>query len=151
QEADHYFNAPDRDFAKTDEALRIRSIGANNFLTYKGAKRDQTTKTRKEIEVSLGSGADAANQFAELLKCLGYKPVAIVRKERRKFRWQHNGFDVEATLDEVDKVGSFVELEIVGAEEVYERARDTLFELAREFGLGESERRSYLEMYLHGA
>ena len=27
QEADHYFNAPDRDFARTDEALRLRRIG----------------------------------------------------------------------------------------------------------------------------
>ena len=32
-EADHYLNAPDRDFAQTDEALRVRSVGAKNFIT----------------------------------------------------------------------------------------------------------------------
>ena len=26
EEADHYFNAPDRDFAQTDEAFRLRRI-----------------------------------------------------------------------------------------------------------------------------
>ena len=45
-EADHYLNAPDRDFARTDEALRLRRIGEQNFLTYKGPRRDATSKTR---------------------------------------------------------------------------------------------------------
>ena len=40
EEADRYFNAPDRDFAKTDEAVRIRQIGHANFVTYKGPKTD---------------------------------------------------------------------------------------------------------------
>src|SRR5262245_2449607 len=53
EEADHYFNAPDRDFARTDEALRIRRIGSANCVTYKGPKRDLQTKTRTEIEVPL--------------------------------------------------------------------------------------------------
>ena len=44
-EADHYFNAPDRDFARTDEALRVRRIGTSNHVTYKGPKRDAQTKT----------------------------------------------------------------------------------------------------------
>ena len=28
RETDRYFNAPDRDFAKTDEVLRLRTIGS---------------------------------------------------------------------------------------------------------------------------
>jgi adenylate cyclase class 2 len=150
EEADHYFNAPDRDFAKTDEALRIRCIGDANFVTYTGPKRDAQTKTRQEIEVPLGSGAAAASQFGEVLQALGYRPVAVVHKRRRKFHWQHEGFTVEASLDQVDRVGHFVELEIVGEEDVYERARDSLLQLAQELGLNQSERRSYLEMLLKG-
>ena len=60
EEADHYFNAPDRDFARTDEALRIRRIGDHNRITYKGPKRDAVTKTRTEIELPIGDGAETA-------------------------------------------------------------------------------------------
>ena len=38
-DADHYVNAPDRDFARTDEALRLRRTGSANHVTYKGPKR----------------------------------------------------------------------------------------------------------------
>ena len=83
QEADHYFNAPDRDFARTDEALRLRRIGSDNYITYKGPKLDAQTKTRTEIEVPLATGDEAADAFDRLLVHLGYRPVAVVRKRRR--------------------------------------------------------------------
>ena len=50
EDTDHYFNAPDRDFARTDEAVRLRRIGPANYLTYKGPKRDADTKTRTFAE-----------------------------------------------------------------------------------------------------
>src|SRR5438132_14309314 len=53
RDADHYFNAPDRDFARTDEAFRVRIVGQTNYVTYKGPKLDRETKTRLEIEVAL--------------------------------------------------------------------------------------------------
>src|SRR4051794_9275883 len=76
EEADHYFNAPDRDFAETDEALRVRRIGASNRVTYKGPKRDAQTKTRTEIEVGFDAGQAAAEDFMRLLQNLGYRAVA---------------------------------------------------------------------------
>ena len=51
QHRDTYFNHPARDFAETDEAFRIRSIGDDNRLTYKGPLVDKQTKTRQEVEV----------------------------------------------------------------------------------------------------
>ena len=51
EQSDLYFNHPARDFAKTDEALRLRSVGDEHFITYKGPKLDATTKTRQEIEL----------------------------------------------------------------------------------------------------
>ncbi len=47
RQVDAYFNHPARDFAQTDEAFRIRSIGDENYLTYKGPKLDRTVKTRR--------------------------------------------------------------------------------------------------------
>jgi len=147
-EADHYFNAPDRDFARTDEALRIRRTGTANYVTYKGPKRDLQTKTRTEIEVPLGDGDGAADDFARILVQLCYRPVAVVRKQRRTFRLERDGFQLAVTLDEVAGVGKFAELEIDVGEEKLDAARATLLRVAQELGLADSERRSYLELLL---
>jgi adenylate cyclase class 2 len=147
-DADHYFNAPDRDLAVTDEALRIRRIGDRNFVTYKGPKRDALTKTRTEIEVALAPGSQPAEEFARLLVHLGYRPVAVVRKARRLFHLRRGGFALEVTLDDVEGVGRFAELEIQAPEEQLKAARDVLLQTAADLGLSAGERRSYLELLL---
>src|SRR5437879_735373 len=76
-EEDHYLNAPDRDFARTDEAFRLRRIGEKNYLTYKGPRHDATSKTRPEIEVPCPPGDEAAEAFLKLFHHLGYRFTAI--------------------------------------------------------------------------
>jgi adenylate cyclase class 2 len=147
-DADHYFNAPDRDFARTDEALRLRRIGNANFVTYKGPKRDLQTKTRTEIEVPLADGDTAAESFTQILRHLGYRPVAVVKKRRQLYHLESGGYPIEICLDTVEGVGRFVELEIVAPEEQLDAARDVLLRLAADWGLTRSERRSYLELLL---
>src|SRR5687767_4564457 len=100
-EADHYYNAPDRDFARTDEALRLRRIGSRNLATYKGPKQAGPAKTRTEIEAPLGDGPEVADKFCRLLEHLGYRATAVVRKRRRIFKFSRDGFDLEACLDDV--------------------------------------------------
>lgn len=148
QEIDQYFNAPDRDFARTDEALRLRRIDKVNLVTYKGPKRDAQTKTRTEIEVPLAEDAATAEAFARLLTHLGYRPVAVVRKQRRIYHLEKGTFSLDVALDEVHGVGSFVEIEILAPEERLEDARSVVQELATTLGLTTSERRSYLELLL---
>lgn len=148
QDVDRYFNAPDRDFARTDEALRIRSNGKANFVTYKGPKLDAQSKTRTEIEVPLAAGADVAERFGLLLEHLGYRPVHVVRKERRTFELSWEDFHVELCLDEVAGVGRFVELECQSEEAHWEGVRDALLRLAAQLDLKSVERRSYLELSL---
>ena len=148
QEVDQYFNAPDRDFARTDEALRLRRIGSTNFVTYKGPKTDSQTKTRSEIEVPLAPGDTVAKQFSDLLVHLGYRAVAAVTKRRVVCHLHREAFDLEACLDDVDEVGKFVELEILAPPEALDAARAVLLKMAKEMGLGPQERRSYLEMLL---
>ena len=147
-EVDHYFNAPDRDFARTDEALRIRRIGACNFVTYKGPKLDAQTKTRSEVEVALAPGEAVLEAFTRLLIHLGYRPVAAVRKHRQTFRLLKDGFEIEVALDEVEKVGRYAELEIQAPEDRSPDARKALLSVASELGVSNSERRSYLELLL---
>jgi adenylate cyclase class 2 len=148
QDVDQYLNAPDRDFAKTDEALRLRCIGDANFLTYKGPKRDAQTKTRTELEIPLRDGSAAADEMFRLFQHLGYRPVRQVRKQRRVLELERDGFHLEACLDEVEHVGKFVELEIQAPEERLDAAREVLLRTAGELGLSASERRSYLELLL---
>lgn len=148
EEADHYFNAPDRDFAQTDEACRLRCIGDRNIITYKGPKTDPHTKTRTEIEVALADGSENAKKFQQLVQHLGYRFVSVVRKHREIFTLQRNGFALEICLDRVDDLGRFVELEIVGSENELTSAQNVLKQVAAELGLQTSERRSYLELLL---
>ena len=151
EDTDHYFNAPDRDFARTDEAVRLRRVGAANRLTYKGPKRDAATKTRTEVELPLADGPQAAATAVKLLTCLGYRPVAVVTKSRQVYHLSRGGFDLEVCLDDVGPVGRFVELEIQAEEDRFEAAKAVLLETAAELGLTDQERRSYLQMLLAGS
>jgi adenylate cyclase class 2 len=148
REEDHYFNAPERDFARTDEALRLRRVGSANFMTYKGPKLDPQTKTRTEIEAPLAPGQEVAEAMSQLLTHLGYRPVAVVEKSRRVFQTKKEGFGLEICLDEVEDVGRFAELEILAPDDQLDAARKVLLAAASELGLTGSERRSYLELLL---
>lgn len=147
-QVDRYFNHPSRDFAQTDEAFRIRQVGHDNYVTYKGPKLDQTTKTRREIEVAIAPGAQAGVQFTELLVSLGFRPVAEVRKQRRKASIEPSGHRIEIVLDDVEHVGTFIELECLADQRSVESAKDAIATLAAELGLAENERKSYLELLL---
>jgi adenylate cyclase, class 2 len=148
EQSDQYFAHPARDFARTDEALRIRTTGGSSFVTYKGPKVDATTKTRRELELPLHTDDADGSQFAELLAALGFTPVATVRKQRRLFHVDFNGHKVEGALDDVDGVGTFVELELAADNSERATAQQVIRDLADELQLGPSERRSYLELLL---
>jgi adenylate cyclase, class 2 len=147
-ETDLYFAHPARDFAQTDEALRLRRKGETNYITYKGPKIDATTKTRREIELPLGSGDEAFQSWKALLEAVGFRGVAEVHKSRRKATVPWQGRSVEASLDAVQDLGTFVEFELVVDEAGIEAARSCILSLAQSFGLTQGERRSYLELLL---
>ena len=147
-ESDFYHNAPDRDFRQTGEAFRLRRIGIMNRLTYKGPKQAGPTKTRREIEVPLAEGPEAAADCLVLLEQLGYQPTALVRKVRRECPYRRDGFDMTICLDELDEIGRFVEVEILAEPDKRDQAQTTLLAVAAELGLTHSEQRSYLGMVL---
>jgi adenylate cyclase class 2 len=148
EQVDEYFAHPCRDFASTDEALRIRLVGGRSFVTYKGPKIDTTTKTRHELEFPLAEDDSDGSRFDQLLRVLGFTPVARVRKRRQRFEIDADDQQVEGALDEVEGVGSFVELELQSDTARLEPAKRTIAKLASELSLGPTERRSYLEMLL---
>jgi adenylate cyclase, class 2 len=147
-DVDLYFNPPERDLKNSDESFRLRRIGEANYLTYKGPRRDAETKTRGEIEVPLADGPEVAADMERMLLALKYRPVVVVRKARRIYRFSRGGFALEACFDDVELVGPFMKLEILAPEEQYEPAKAVLLQTAAELGLTEKETRSYLGMVL---
>lgn len=153
-QVDRYFAHPARDFAQTDEALRLRSVGDEVAITWKGPRLAGGTKTRREIELPLGAIAPSLpgmqpatlDRWTELLEALGFRRVLEVAKRRRPGRLAWEGADVELALDAVTGLGDFLELEVLAAPEEVPAARARLESLAHAIGCGDPEPRSYLEM-----
>ena len=147
-ERDTYFNAPDRDFAATGEAFRIRRIGANGVLTYKGPKHPGAVKTRTEIEVPLVAGDGPAAEILSLLVALGYNAVADVNKRRELFVVTRDGFNLTTSFDDIEGLGPFMEIEALAGDEQAAAAQQAVIAFALELGLTDQEPRSYLRMIL---
>lgn len=144
RQVDTYLAHPVRNFAETDEAFRIRSIGDANCLTYKGPIVDALSKTRKEIEIGIDRGRDAFDRASEMVICLGFQVVRTVEKQRSYLSLKFNDREMELTLDEVSGLGMYVEIETLAEESDREAARDSVLALAEKLGLSGQERRSYL-------
>ena len=144
---DTYYDAPHRDFAETDEAVRIRREDGDDEsriqLTYKGPKVDAESKTREEIE----AGVESGEAIDGVLQALGFEVAAVVRKERARYRL--DGYLV--VLDTVEGVGEFVEVETEAAD--VDAARGGAFEILERLGLDPDEqvRTSYLGLLLADA
>ena len=153
---DIYFDHPCRTFVETDEAVRIRTRSpledegpstshVPKELTYKGPKIDKTTKTRIEYSV----GIDDADQLTSILESLGFTPIAKITKRRTFFELR----GITITIDDVEGVGLFLELEsIAHQKKEMESAKRVIFELLDELGIDAKQtiRDSYLEMYMAG-
>jgi adenylate cyclase class 2 len=148
EQVDQYYAHPNRDFARSDEALRLRQVGSLNYITYKGPKLDTHTKTRREIELDLAPGVAAAADAEQLLLALGFVPVREVRKRRVHGTLDWQGRQIAVDLDSVGGLGEFIELEILTDETAALLAREAIRTLADHLNLSDAERRSYLELLL---
>jgi adenylate cyclase class 2 len=145
---DVYLSHPSRDFAATNEALRLRRTGDENRITYKGPRHDGPTKTREEIEILLSAtGEEGFRQLARLFENLGFRPAAAIRKRRTTFHLPDPSHPIEVALDEAEGLGDFVEIETVVRERSeLPAAQSAVLLLADELDLRDIEPRSYLRM-----
>lgn len=154
RESDDYFQAPDRDFLKSDEALRLRSLenegGSQAFLTYKGPKLDPLSNTRREIETPIGHVPD----LKAILTALGYRSLLTVKKTRRLYRGRGPLEGISLCLDQVEGLGSFLELEYLLADDLNpdkrESIRNRLLSLLDDLAVSRDRltRKSYLELLM---
>ncbi|ADC46238.1 adenylate cyclase CyaA [Methanobrevibacter ruminantium M1] len=144
KQIDRYFNSPVNDFAKTDEALRIRETKTekshNLFITYKGPKIDSKSKTREEVEMKI----EDSDKCAKIFENLGFIEVRTVKKNREYFKLEN----FEISLDDVEGLDPYMEIEIAledGSD--YNEAQDKIFDLFEQLGITDGfERTSYLEL-----
>lgn len=164
EQVDRYFGHPSRDFAATDEALRLRSTADGVVITWKGPRLDAAAKTRREIELPLAeaavpaaAGAETAvpaapratlDRWTDLLEALGFRRVREVAKRRRLATVAWDGAPVEVSLDHVAGLGDFVEFELQADAAGIGLAAARIDALARHLGCMRPEPRSYLEMLL---
>ncbi|MDR5674170.1 Adenylate cyclase, class 2 (thermophilic) [Halalkaliarchaeum sp. AArc-CO] len=161
EQTDTYYDAPHREFAETDEALRIRRVrhldsdcerarspesdprhDDDVTLTYKGPLVDDVSKTRVERE----TGVDDGDELNSILSVLGFDPTATVEKRRELFTV--DGYTV--TLDDVSGLGEFVEVEREAVEADIEEVREGAIDVLESLGLDPEDaiRTSYLELLL---
>ncbi len=148
-QVDLYLNHPCRDFAETNEAFRIRQVGDQNQLTYKGPKLAGPAKTREEIEIPCAPGGPMFESLQALFLKLGFRPVHAVKKTRTSYHLDTGEGPVEISLDDVEGLGSFAEVEMI-AENAADlpRLQAAVSLLAKSLELTEVEPRSYLRMCL---
>jgi adenylate cyclase class 2 len=162
EQIDTYYDAPHRDFAETDEALRLRrerdgaadsdeADSTAGVVTYKGPLVDERSKTRREIE----SGVVDADAMDDVLGAVGFSAAATVEKRRERYRVE----DATVTLDTVSDLGQFVEVEtevVPGGESTRQdeaaiaASRAELQSILEELGLDPADgiRTSYLGLLL---
>ncbi len=149
QHADTYFAHPCRDFVASKEALRVRRIDGRPLVTYKGPKLPGAIKARRELEWDLSPGDTTGDQMMELLRSLGFQSVAEVRKQRQNYGLATPQGPLGLTVDEVESIGNYAEIEVLADEqEGVAAARQRIEAIAGRLRLSNLEPRSYLALLL---
>ncbi len=140
-EHDIYYNAPHRDFALTDEAVRVRYTDDHAVVTYKGPKiQSFGLKAREELNFAVESG----KAFETMLVRLGFTRTTEVNKWRENYTLG----TASISLDTVDELGTFAEIEVITRDE-NDNPTATIEKIAQEIGVeGEPILESYLELLL---
>jgi adenylate cyclase class 2 len=140
-EHDIYYNAPHRDFGQSDEAVRVRYTNDHSVVTYKGPKiKKFGLKAREELNFAVESG----ETFETMLDRLGFTRTLEVNKWRETYTLG----DASVSLDTVDGLGTYAEIEVITENEA-DNPTDRIDKIAKELGVeGEPILESYLELLL---
>jgi adenylate cyclase class 2 len=103
-ESNTVYDTPRLTLRRAEHLLRLRRVGRDVILTYKGPPLASRHKTREELELSLSDG----RAFAAILERLGYREAFCYEKYRTTYRQPRAAGEV--TLDETP-IGVYFELE----------------------------------------
>ena len=126
------FDHPDMRLDKKDSFIRVRKVGGNVELCFKGAKKGSVFKSREEIEVNTNNFEDTI----EILERGGLKRI----HEGKKNRESYTIGKVRFQTDNWENIPHFLEIEAPTAEEVKEYVEKLGFTMEQTNNL------SYLEV-----
>ncbi len=113
-----------------DITIRIRHLNNGAELTLKKQKSSELDNLEYETEVK------DPEALHNILLTLGYTPIVEVKKVRQKGRMGK----YEICLDQVEQLGSFVELETLTSDDVDpERTQEELYRVIESFGLSRND------------
>ena len=105
-ESNTLYDTADLQLKRAQNLLRLRQVGAESIVTWKGPSIPGPHKIRPELETTIGS----LPTFDQILRALGYEPTFRYEKYRTEFKQTPLGNDGVVTLDETP-IGDFFELE----------------------------------------
>lgn len=121
------YNRPFIEFVPGDIFLRIRQSNDKAIFTFKQGEEMNSIERETVIENSA--------QLEDILGFLGFRPVVRVRKSRSKSRYE----PYEVCLDEVESLGSFIELEEITEASAHE-VQAKMQEFLQSLGIKDMER-----------
>lgn len=105
--------------------LRLRTSGNKNILTYKNYNNKMYCE---EYEVEI----DNSNNLKKIFNFIGLKKITEVKKERKIYSYQDK---YEVSLDKVDNLGYFIEIEVKETIKNHLEEYDNLLKNSRILGL----------------
>ena len=108
-----------------NKLLRLRLSGNKKVLTYKTYNNNMYCE---EYEVEINN----SNNLMKIFDSIGLKKITEVKKERNIFSYRDK---YEVSLDKVDNLGYFIEIEVKGTINNYFEEYDNLLKNSRNLGL----------------
>ena len=125
----------------SNKLLRLRLSGNKKVLTYKTYNNNMYCE---EYEVEI----DNSNNLMKIFDSIGLKKITEVKKERYIYSYQDK---YEISLDKVDNLGYFIEIEVKGTINNYFEEYDNLLKNSKNLGLNLNniEQKRYLQLMIN--
>ena len=135
---DTYYNSPGKNFLaykhNISHWLRVREEEEVCSINYKIWQPEDTEFQTHSIEYE--SQISSPESIHKMLTALGFEFLIAVKKRRCRYLLR----DVEISIDQVDELGEYIELEYKGDVDCVENAREQLFTCLIEIGANVCER-----------
>lgn len=135
---DEYFTPPHRDFLAirpVQEWLRIRDADGTYSFNYKKWYFDEEGRGlyADEYETKI----ENINMVRKILESMDFKPIVTVNKKRKIWKYE----DYEISVDSVEGLGDFVEVEYYGARhhDDHKKIMDEMISFLKKLGCGTLE------------
>ncbi|MEM1824255.1 MAG: class IV adenylate cyclase [Candidatus Nezhaarchaeales archaeon] len=143
EEEDIFFISTHDPLLGVDKTLKLRKSDGEIKLVFKQRRPNRELKESLEFEVRVRE--EDVNNLVQLLRCLGFKESLVIKKKRRSFYLS----ECTINIDDVEGLGSFLEIEVLANEVEEGNVLNKILETLSALGLSEKKliHRGYAEMF----